>query len=291
MVIGVVLLVGCVIIALILYFAFLSDFVDGTSTNITVEDDEEEGVEYFPVSMEGEEGERDVAWTVSVHLPSFKVIRNLYVPLGGGRATEIDMVLLHNSGIYVLEVKNYSGWIFGSEGQRYWTRAGYNGKNQFYSPLMQNRGHINSLQRFLGVDPFLCHSYIVFTGDCELKSLTFSTAFHKVVKRESLERYINEDVLNYGSVLTDDEVTRIYDALLPLSNPSIEMRKEQIRTYQAARSREASGTRCPLCGGNLTVRRNRSTGEPFWGCSNYPERRYTRRCSEPDRQRSGRDHC
>ena len=62
----------------------------------------------------GEEGEREVSRTAVAGLPSFEVVRNLYVPQGGGRVTEIDMVLIHNSGIYVLEIKNYSGWIYGT---------------------------------------------------------------------------------------------------------------------------------------------------------------------------------
>lgn len=34
---------------------------------------------------------------------------NLYVPKDDGETTELDVVLLHESGVYVLEFKNYSG--------------------------------------------------------------------------------------------------------------------------------------------------------------------------------------
>ena len=37
---------------------------------------------------------------------------NLYIPKSNGETTELDVVLLHESGIYVFESKNYSGWIF-----------------------------------------------------------------------------------------------------------------------------------------------------------------------------------
>lgn len=40
---------------------------------------------------------------------------NLYLPTRNGGTTELDVVLLHESGIYVFESKNYGGWIFGSE--------------------------------------------------------------------------------------------------------------------------------------------------------------------------------
>lgn len=234
----------------------------------------------------GAEGEWEVSMTASARLPGYKVIRNLYVPQGGERVTEVDMVLVHNSGIYVLEVKNYSGWIFGSETQRYWTKVHYKEKHQFYNPLMQNRGHINSLQRYLGLDPSLFHSYVVFTGDCEFRSLEYNPAFHKVVKRERLAGQIKEDANEYGTLLTDDQVSSVYAKLLPLTNPSMERREEQVRTYREAKSKgEATGTRCPLCGGTLVLRTARATGQRFWGCSNYPACKYTRKYTGENQQR------
>ena len=41
-----------------------------------------------------------------------KFLFNLYIPKEGGGTTELDVILLHESGIYVFESKNYSGWIF-----------------------------------------------------------------------------------------------------------------------------------------------------------------------------------
>lgn len=39
---------------------------------------------------------------------------------------------------------------------------------------------------------------------------------------------------------------------------------------------EAADVRCDQCGSELLVRRNRSTGESFYGCSRYPSCRFTR---------------
>ena len=74
---------------------------------------------------------------------------NLYIPKGKGETTEIDVLLLHESGIYVFESKNYSGWIFGTETQPYWTQT-LPGKrknvhkNHFYNPILQNKAHLKS---------------------------------------------------------------------------------------------------------------------------------------------------
>lgn len=38
----------------------------------------------------------------------------------------------------------------------------------------------------------------------------------------------------------------------------------------------ATALRCDQCGSEMLVRRNRSTGQPFYGCSRYPSCRFTR---------------
>ena len=48
---------------------------------------------------------------------------NCYLPKEDGETTEVDVILLHESGIYVFESKNYSGWIFGTESKPYWTQT------------------------------------------------------------------------------------------------------------------------------------------------------------------------
>ena len=50
------------------------------------------------------------------------VLKNLYVPLQG-KTTEIDLLMIHEKGIFVFESKNYSGWIFGSSDQLNWTQS------------------------------------------------------------------------------------------------------------------------------------------------------------------------
>lgn len=82
-----------------------------------------------------------------------RLYRNLIVPTGPRsrlETTEIDVVLLHPSGIYVIESKNYSGWIFGKADQRNWTVClNRNTKERVPNPIRQNNGHISALMRVL----------------------------------------------------------------------------------------------------------------------------------------------
>lgn len=45
---------------------------------------------------------------------------NCYIPNRSGDKIEIDMIMLCQKGIYVIENKNYSGWIFGDEKSKNW---------------------------------------------------------------------------------------------------------------------------------------------------------------------------
>ena len=60
---------------------------------------------------------------------------NVYIPKDDGTFTEIDAIMLHESGIYVFESKNYDGWIFGSEAQKYWTQSLASGRGKLVSTL------------------------------------------------------------------------------------------------------------------------------------------------------------
>lgn len=52
-----------------------------------------------------------------------KLMTNLYIPKTDGSTTEIDLILISETGIYVFESKYYRGWIFGSEIRRNWTQS------------------------------------------------------------------------------------------------------------------------------------------------------------------------
>lgn len=48
---------------------------------------------------------------------------NIYIPINENKFTEIDVIMLHPSGIYVFESKNMKGCIFGNENDKYWTQC------------------------------------------------------------------------------------------------------------------------------------------------------------------------
>ena len=72
----------------------------------------------------GQFGEYLLEYAVTNHnIPgNLYVFHNLYIPWQG-RYSEIDLLMLHEKGIFVFESKNYSGWIFGNETDLNWTQS------------------------------------------------------------------------------------------------------------------------------------------------------------------------
>ena len=194
------------------------------------------------------------------------IISNCYLPLKDSGTTEVDLILIHESGIYVIESKNYSGWIFGSENHKYWTQSlpnhsGQAEKYQFYNPLWQNETHVRCLKSLLQNNEVPYYSYVVFGNNCEIKNL------HLVSNRHRVTYYRN----------LDEQINAFYALLLKFTDASVEQKARHIEEVRAKHYPiiQPDGTwTCPQCGGRLVprvARRGSGAGKTFWGCSNYPK--------------------
>ena len=156
----------------------------------------------------------------------FKVLMNLKVPIGN-RETEIDLLMIHETGIYVFEVKNYKGVIYGGIHQKRWTQYFRTVQNQtFYNPVLQNEYHLKAL-RGLGMNqPF--YSMIVFTNQsCQLR-IEGSQPHVEVLSISTLVEHLN-DVMNQRKKILDlAEVDRLFQLLKPFT-----VIKEPLDVYES----------------------------------------------------------
>lgn len=99
-----------------------------------------------------------------------KILMNIQIPVTSGKTTEIDLLLIHETGLYVFEMKHYKGTIYGDPQRRVWTQYFRTAPNNtFRNPIEQNRYHIQALQNRYPQLPI--HSLIVFTNpECDLRA-------------------------------------------------------------------------------------------------------------------------
>ena len=60
--------------------------------------------------------------------------------------TQIDHIFVSKYGIFVVETKNYFGWIFGYEKQAMWIQKLFKTTTKFQNPLLQNNTPLKALE-------------------------------------------------------------------------------------------------------------------------------------------------
>lgn len=216
-----------------------------------------------------------------------KLLVNVYVPIGNDKYSEVDLIMICETGIYVFESKNYSGWIFGDEKNSHWTQSlSYQNKYRFYNPIWQNKGHISALKSFIKTnEDRLFKSYIVFSERSELIDVVFNSNKTKIIHRYDLLETVEKDIEESQQVLSRGEIDRIHQALKPYSNVSKELKASHIArlkqdSYICSKAQTKNINKeytCPRCGSELVLRvakRGDNKGNEFYGCSSYPKCRY-----------------
>jgi hypothetical protein len=102
--------------------------------------------------------------------PDYHLLNHVTLRVEDG-TTQIDHVLVSRCGIFVIETKDYKGWIFAGPHDRYWTQVLYRAKFRFQNPLHQNYRHVRAIQELLDfLPPDAVRPVVVFTGDAEFKT-------------------------------------------------------------------------------------------------------------------------
>lgn len=140
---------------------------------------------------------------------TYHVLANVTLETRNG-TTQIDHVIVSKYGVFVIETKHMSGWIFGSEKQRYWTQTFPTGdKYRLLNPLHQNYSHVKVIQDIFNLKANHIHNLVVFTGDCD-----FMTDLpENVTQGRGFIRYIKN---RNDVVFTPEQVEHIVNSLSKL---------------------------------------------------------------------------
>ncbi|MBQ8397176.1 MAG: NERD domain-containing protein [Clostridia bacterium] len=149
-----------------------------------------------------------------------KILMNLQIPTPYNTLTEIDLLMIHETGIYVFEIKHYKGRIYGTSNKPKWTQYFRTAPNHtFDSPVGQNSYHIQALKRLIPNENF--YSLIVFTHeDCVLKIENLSTDL-VICKLDELHSILNEKISKLSAVYTMENIDQLFQQLAkysPMSN-------------------------------------------------------------------------
>ena len=187
----------------------------------------------------GNMGEYNIYRTLEKIKGTKLILTNLYIPKEDGSTTEIDLVMITKYGFFVIESKNYSGWIFGDEKHRNWTQTFPNKKKfKFFNPIWQNKGHIKALKEVLSItDDSLMQSFIIFSNNCELKKITVTSSNVSVGKRNQLKALLKRELQNTSPKLTTEDIKYYFQILKPFMHADDETKQLHIETIKGKLSK------------------------------------------------------
>lgn len=179
-----------------------------------------------------------------------------------GKTSQIDHVVVSEFGIFVIETKQYNGYIVGNEYDKKWKQ-----NNKFYinNPIHQNYGHVKALQNLLKLDEKKFIPIVCIPSTAKLKINTTKSYVLHIYE-------LNKTILSYKESVIEN-YQEIYQTILNYNIVDNEKRKQHV-TY-AKKIKNSNENICPRCGGRL-IKRNGKYGN-FIGCSNYPRCKYTRK--------------
>lgn len=205
-------------------------------------------------SDKGSRGEYYIYESISKLEGYKKFLFNLYIPKETDKnkdadtskddTTELDVVMLHETGIYVFESKNYGGQIFGDEeADRDWIQKlpGKRGtviENKLYNPIWQNKGHIYWLRKFINGWKLPVYSYVVFSDRSSLKGVTLTSGNHVVVRRSGLLSALRRNAANVSTSLSKEKIDKLYEKLYPHTQTDDNVKKKHIENIKKKYAKE-----------------------------------------------------
>lgn len=227
----------------------------------------------------GKMGENRVARKLNWLSDEYITLNDVLLPTCYG-TTQIDHIVVSPYGIFVIETKNYKGRIFGHQDSEEWKQSllgkktfwGWSSKqHKFRNPIRQNLTHVRAVRDILkDVGEFTIIPIVVFSDSADLN---IASPNHTVINWGNLRSVIK----SYRVPTISFDNIQCIVTKLSTSNITTEGSREfhtrQVQSIQQNREFAISNYKCPKCGGNLVKRRGKYGA--FWGCSNYPNCRFT----------------
>lgn len=167
------------------------------------------------ILVSGISGERIAAKVLATLPDRYTVFQNVIVYYDG-KKSEIDNIVVGNSGVFIIEVKNHNGHIVGDVEDTYWTqhkvgRGGTSYANEIYSPVRQVGTQIYCLANYLrqeGVNTYIQGMVYFVNKNCQV-SLTGTGNIFVYSNYDGNENEICRQILSGTSNLDHRSINHI----------------------------------------------------------------------------------
>lgn len=203
----------------------------GSPIETRIDKDKDSSVNKDPLSRAeilGFQGETEIAKILNKIPGESRTLSNLYIPAGYDKLTEVDLVYICNHGIYVIESKNFSGFVRGSDNYKYWVQY-LNGKEyKFFSPVLQNENHVRYINKLIPKYAKYVQSLVVFGENCKMSIESGSNVISAYELYDFMEN-------NKGgrAAINNSQIQKIYEILSTYENVSDFVKDKHKRRIQS----------------------------------------------------------
>ena len=131
-----------------------------------------------------------------------------------GKKTELDNIIVNRQGIYIIEAKNYSGRLEGTEEDREWTKYHESSGGNIYvksvrNPIPQVKRQVYILSTYLkeaGIQDWIDGYIVLVEGNSPVKSQYILESL------DDVDRAIHPRIKNKVSSITIQKIEKLFDA-------------------------------------------------------------------------------
>ena len=172
------------------------------------------------------------------------VMHNCYFFWPNGKASESDLVMITRRGVFVIECKDYSGFVEGTDedGDFKWKHTvthedGTEQEYTFLNPLYQNHMHIQCIRKNIDFADVPIYSLVVFADRCDISGVKYSRPDTAVT---TFSRMCGQVVLmsaNSHCMLTNDEIVDIAGIVRSVAGDPDEIQKNKEKLIKDRKAR------------------------------------------------------
>lgn len=170
----------------------------------------------------------------------YKIFQNVYIPKSDGDGTtEIDILLVHESGFYVFESKNIYGKLYGDLKSPKWVCYYGKSNQKFCNPINQNSMHIKHLEKRMALTDgrFKAFNIVVLGKNTQIITIPKNTDWYWIYDIHSLRKSFLKFVKDQPSVYSVQETESFFSSLLKYANASEKTKQQHVKNLKSKNNR------------------------------------------------------
>lgn len=146
-------------------------------------------------------------------------ICDVYMPKVDGTLAKSDLVILNETGVYVIDIKNCSGKLAGAETGESWDYTDKGQTTQIPNPVIWNKLYMKWLKAYAKAYPHASYfSFVICKNSCDIKNILIKTRDVVVCKYSMLSKEIKRHLAQIGTSLATSEIADVYSQFKELTS-------------------------------------------------------------------------